>query len=733
MANLSNINNKFLFTDGDFLKIGNLAPINNISGTESGISITNGNCASITLDNSASQGKTFSIFSAVNGSLNFYDVDAGSNRLVISTAGDTTVNGNITAVRGFFNSGSTNVVATFTSTDGTASLQCVDNSGNVEFGASGNNFVVQPAGGVAQLTVGASSSTFAGKVTIGNTTSVQPLTVAGNVLFRTTTADGFENRFQFIAGGSGDAGNFYVYNDTETPRVRLNAAGDSYFMGGDLGVGESSPSQKLNVREDGGSDVFRGIEVHNNNTSLARAGIAFQCYDWVQSAIWHGRSTTAAYAGALVLGTNPNTSDLTVSGVTGRMWILNNGDVGIGTNSPERILHLDADQGRPIIQLDKGGQKIISIGTGSSATGVDDTIFQMFNEGSELVRIFTEGNSWFNGGNVGIGTTSPNYSLDVNGIIRSENASEIGILYLGNTAQSEIPGGAIVGQRSSYNSTGKMEFQVPTWGAGTDYGPTTQMTIEVNASDTKEATISMIPFGGKVGIGTSSPESNTLLHLKKNAAANTTVELLRLDCGENSHASSKGGKIVFRDINVYNDTATIEAVRLSASSASTLNFRLRNSANGPILALRSDHIAQFQGTSTSDIIKINSGTELNSNVGMIIFQDNGGTYLGQITGNSATTTTSYLSASDYRLKEDLKDFNGLDLVSNIKVYDFKWKAANERTYGVMAHELNEVIPQAVNGKKDAERMQSADYSKIVPVLVKAIQELKAEIELLKNK
>ena len=35
----------------------------------------------------------------------------------------------------------------------------------------------------------------------------------------------------------------------------------------------------------------------------------------------------------------------------------------------------------------------------------------MFNEGSELVRIFTEGNSWFNGGNVGIGNTSPQTTL----------------------------------------------------------------------------------------------------------------------------------------------------------------------------------------------------------------------------------------------------------------------------------------------------------------------------------
>jgi hypothetical protein len=101
--------------------------------------------------------------------------------------------------------------------------------------------------------------------------------------------------------------------------------------------------------------------------------------------------------------------------------------------------------------------------------------------------------------------------------------------------------------------------------------------------------------------------------------------------------------------------------------------------------------------------------------------------------SSTTSSTSYNTTSDYRLKEDLQEVNGLEKVSSIKVYDYKWKSDGSRMDGVLAHELAEVLPYAVQGEKDGERMQGVDYSKIVPILVKAIQELKAEIDELKAK
>jgi len=103
------------------------------------------------------------------------------------------------------------------------------------------------------------------------------------------------------------------------------------------------------------------------------------------------------------------------------------------------------------------------------------------------------------------------------------------------------------------------------------------------------------------------------------------------------------------------------------------------------------------------------------------------------------------STSDYRLKEDLSEFNALELVNKIPIYDFAWKNGNGREIGVMAHELQEVLPYLVSGKKDEVDtngqpvIQRVNYAKLVPVLLKAIQEqqqqlnaLQEQVEILKQ-
>ena len=75
---------------------------------------------------------------------------------------------------------------------------------------------------------------------------------------------------------------------------------------------------------------------------------------------------------------------------------------------------------------------------------------------------------------------------------------------------------------------------------------------------------------------------------------------------------------------------------------------------------------------------------------------------------------------------------------SIPVRNFQWIGSDLRTDGFLAHEIAEVVPEAVVGEKDAvledgtPDYQSIDQSKIVPLLVKTIQELEARITALEN-
>ena len=87
--------------------------------------------------------------------------------------------------------------------------------------------------------------------------------------------------------------------------------------------------------------------------------------------------------------------------------------------------------------------------------------------------------------------------------------------------------------------------------------------------------------------------------------------------------------------------------------------------------------------------------------------------------------------SDHRLKQDAKDFNATEIIEKLQAYHYSWKNGAGSEYGVMAHELQAVLPYLVTGQKDevdAEGkpvIQRVNYAKLVPVLLKAIQEQQA--------
>ena len=120
------------------------------------------------------------------------------------------------------------------------------------------------------------------------------------------------------------------------------------------------------------------------------------------------------------------------------------------------------------------------------------------------------------------------------------------------------------------------------------------------------------------------------------------------------------------------------------------------------------------------------------NTTAIAFLNASGTNIGSIA--VSTSATTYYTSSDYRLKENIAPMTGaLDKVSKLNPVTYKWKIDGSDGQGFIAHELQEIVPDCVVGKKDAVDAegkpvyQGIDTSFLVATLTAAIQEQQALI------
>jgi hypothetical protein len=108
--------------------------------------------------------------------------------------------------------------------------------------------------------------------------------------------------------------------------------------------------------------------------------------------------------------------------------------------------------------------------------------------------------------------------------------------------------------------------------------------------------------------------------------------------------------------------------------------------------------------------------------------------------STSGSATAYNTSSDYRLKENVVyDWDATTRLKQLKPARFNFIADADTTVdGFLAHEAQEVVPECVTGTKDAVDadgvavMQGIDQSKLVPLLVKTIQELEARITALEG-
>ena len=254
---------------------------------------------------------------------------------------------------------------------------------------------------------------------------------------------------------------------------------------------------------------------------------------------------------------------------------------------------------------------------------------------------------------------------------------------------------------------------------------------------------------GSVGIGTTSPASPLQINT---AGVNTTVQINSTDASggyganlslnntgtggrqyviystSNADGDVGGGKLKFYD-------ATAGATRMLINSSgqlvmATSTYGLNGQIQAGITASTSSmnslvSIAGDQNGGYPIGVKGNSSSQ-----GLIGFYDSSTSIVGSV--SKSGSNVAYNTSSDYRLKENIAPMTGaLAKVAQLKPVTYKWKADGKDGQGFIAHELAEVVPDCVNGEKDAVDAdnnpihQGVDTSFLVATLTAAIQELKA--------
>lgn len=182
------------------------------------------------------------------------------------------------------------------------------------------------------------------------------------------------------------------------------------------------------------------------------------------------------------------------------------------------------------------------------------------------------------------------------------------------------------------------------------------------------------------------------------------------------------------------------------TSATTVNgqFIVQNVANAVSIASHPEWQSFLQGQS-GQVATVMFGQGVGGTAASLVIDNPGNLaafyynvvtlgLVGQISTNG--TATTYGSASDYRLKENVSNLTSVSTwFKRLRPVTFNWKSdpTKLRESGFIAHEVQEVVPSAVVGEKDGKQNQMLDQSKLIPLLTSVLQEALGRIEALEDR
>lgn len=395
---------------------------------------------------------------------------------------------------------------------------------------------------------------------------------------------------------------------------------------------------------------------------------------------------------------------------TPRLLVNNGGTTSIG-------FQVNADNGGRVLRFqtsdfnntNTGSALRINFGAGSGNTY---SVINAYSAGESLTNNLILNQS---GGDVAIGTAnSSGYKLQVNGSINANSTISVAAwLALKNVSGSILGVGGI--NASEY----------------------TTLTLHTSGAERMRIT-----SAGNVGIGTSSPLNKfTVLGVSSYQLSDANdIRLIINPTASGIQISS-----------TYNTTGSYQPLIFSTSDTERMritsggNVSIGNTqANSRLTVSETTTGVPYRefnvDTSQSGLIRIFSYDRNSGGIPLSINEPGSNVLIGTMVNNgerlyvngSIRATGNITANSDLVLKKNLKLVdNPIDKLNQLNGYLYQWKENDEYQYGVIAQEVEKILPHAV--QTGANGIKGVAYNQLIPVMIEAIKELNSEVKLLKAK
>jgi hypothetical protein len=416
------------------------------------------------------------------------------------------------------------------------------------------------------------------------------------------------------------------------------------------------------------------------------------------------------HAGRIIYAHSDDTMKFSTAGAQ-RLTITGGGSVGIGTATPAfsrtggglRIDNSDA----PHIRLDNGSSNVSEIYQSGVNTVIDSRspsgVIKFTVQDSEKMRLdsgnlLVGGTNTFPAGNNVVGT-----AIRPDGDISITKAGDFAIF-----ANRKDSDGGIIDFRKDGTTVGSIkagngDLLIGTGDVNLRFFDATPAVIPRTASDGTSSAV--------VDLGNVSNSFKDLYCQRVKGAAGHTGEVHFTGSHDVRFVTNGNERARFRSDGTYVIGASSDD-NMWRGTGSNEGFRFNNNyAASQISANNNIYMSKASGY--SDAVYISFWVN--------------GTQLGNINTNGSTI--SYNTSSDRRLKSNIEDAaSASDKIDAIQVRQFDWNADDShQDYGLIAQELQPIEPLAVTGNADSDEMMGVDYSKLVPMLIKEIQELRGRV------